>query len=32
LRGGEVRLPLIGITPEEKNELATIINKLNVPK
>jgi len=32
LRGGEVRLPLIGITPEEKNELATIINKLSIPK
>ncbi len=32
LRGGEVRLPLLGITEEEKKELAGIINKLQIPQ
>lgn len=30
IRGGEVRMPLIGITPEEKNELAGIIRDMNL--
>jgi dihydrodipicolinate synthase/N-acetylneuraminate lyase len=32
LRGGEVRMPLISITQDEKNELADIINNLKIPK
>jgi len=32
LRGGDVRMPLLGITQEERSELALIINKMNIPK
>ena len=30
LRGGEVRLPLVGITKEEKSELKNILREMGV--
>jgi len=32
LRGGEVRLPLVGLNKQEKAELATILKPLKIVK